>query len=155
MRARVAVATLAAPLLLCGCVALGWRFGPGLSCEDKAYFARPPVVVRRGDEFFLAWTQGSHPFFFRPDYRARDGRLVFALVSTSSSGNLAGRPQELKIEGDAQVLALRRGGAYWWEPEPPPDGRLVRLNMLGEEPAPQARSTSTKTQPVSDAAVRR
>jgi hypothetical protein len=149
MRSRVARAGIAAPLLLVGCAllgcalvgcalvgcaALGWRFGPGFSCADKALFASPPVVVHRGGELFLAWTQGSQPFFFEPDYRARDGHLVFALVSTASSGNLAGRARQMKIEGDDNIRALQRGGAYWWQREPAPDGRLVALKIVEQFP---------------------
>jgi hypothetical protein len=136
MGSAVTAARLAATMVLGGCVALGWRFGPGFSAADKAVFAKPPVVVDRGDEFFLAWTQGSSPFFFRPDYRVKDGRLVFALVSTSSSGSLAGRPQEMKIEGTENILALQRGGAYWWEPEPSPGGRLLPLRIVRQFAAP-------------------
>lgn len=127
---RHVAATLAVTLLPYGCVALGWRFGPGFSSEDKALFAKPPVVVHRGGEFVLAWTQGSNPFFFQPSYQVKDGRLVFALVSTTSSGNLAGRPREMKIEGEDNISALRRRGACWWEREPAPDGRLVPLAIV-------------------------
>lgn len=132
MKAKLAVVLAAA--LLGGCVALGWRFGPGFSLSGTL-FSAPPVVVHRGQAYFLTWTQGSHPFFFEPTYEARDGRLLFALVATSSSGNLAGRPRELKIEGAANLEALQRGGAYWWEPEPEPEGTLVRLKLV-EQPVP-------------------
>jgi hypothetical protein len=137
LRAR-AIGTLAVALalpLLGGCVALGWRFGPGFSSRDTALFSEPPVLVHRDQGYFLAWTQGSHPFFFQPEYRAMDGRLVFALVATSSSGSLAGRHQEMKIEGASNVLALQRGGACWWEQEPEPNGRCVELKLL-EQPRP-------------------
>src|SRR5262249_28072471 len=127
---RAAGIIAVALLLFSGCVALGWRFGPGFSSDDKALFAEPPVVVHRADDFFLAWTQGSHPFFFQPGYRVKDGHLVFALVSTASSGRFAGQPREMKIEGNDNILALRRAGAYWWEPEPAPDGRLVPLKVV-------------------------
>ena len=127
---RCVAAALTVTLLLHGCVALGWRFGPGFSCEDRALFAKPPVVVHRGGEYVLTWTQGSNPFFFRPSYQVKDGRLVFALVSTASSGNLAGKPREMKIEGEDNISALRRRGACWWEPEPAPDGRLVPLAII-------------------------
>ena len=130
MRVRVAVTLLAVSLHLAGCTALGWRFGPGFSCSDRSLFATPPVVVHRGQDFFLAWRQGSHPFFFQPEYRVKDGRLVFALVSTTSSGNLAGRTREMKIEGEANIVALRRGGAYWWERAPRSDGTLVPLGLV-------------------------
>jgi hypothetical protein len=124
--ARAAV--LAAALLLGGC---GLRFGPGgFSVRDRSLFSQPPVVVHRHDAYVLAWTQGSYPFFFRPDYKAMDGRLVFALRATASSGSLAGRYQEMKIEGDDNIRALRRGGAWWWEIEPEPEGR--RLWELGK-----------------------
>jgi hypothetical protein len=121
---------LATMLLVSGCVALGWRFGPSFSSSDTELFSEPPVVVHRGEEYFLAWTQGSHPFFFQPNYKAMDRRLVFALVATASSGNLAGRHREMKIEGADNILALQRGGAYWWEREPEPDGRFVRLKIV-------------------------
>jgi len=134
MRARVLVAAaLAAWLHLAGCVALGWRFGPGFSAADTSLFAKPPVVVHRGRDFFLAWTQGSAPFFFEPAYRPRDGRLVFTVVSTSSSGNFAGRPREMRLEGDDNIAALQRGGAYWWERSPQPDGTFVPLQIV-EQP---------------------
>jgi len=119
-------------VLLGGCVALGWRFGPGFSASDETLFAEPPVVVLRGAECFLVWTQGTSPFFFEPDYRVRDGRLVFALVAGASSGNLAGRHREMKIEGARNILALRRGGAYWWERGRASDTRLVKLAVETE-----------------------
>ncbi|EYF00058.1 Hypothetical protein CAP_1409 [Chondromyces apiculatus DSM 436] len=97
------------------------------------------MVVHRGDAYFLVWTQGAHPFFFRPNYKAMDGRLVFALVATSSSGNLAGRQQEMKIEGADNLQALQRGGACWWEREPEPEGRFPRLQVVEESPAAGAR----------------
>jgi hypothetical protein len=117
-------------LFLGGCVGLGWRFGPWFSSNNKDLFAEPPVVVQRGEQFFLSWTQGSNPFFFKPDYRAMDGRLVFVLASSTSSGNLARQHREMKIEGDENILALHHGGAYWWEPEPEPDGSFVRLQIV-------------------------
>ncbi|MFZ5469962.1 MAG: hypothetical protein ACOZIN_11045 [Myxococcota bacterium] len=127
---------LAAVMALGGCVALGWRFGPGFSSTDTALFSAPPVVEHRGGEYFLAWTQGNHPFFFQPNCKAIDGRLVFALAATSSSGNLAGRHREMKIEGVDNLQALQRGGAYWWEREPEPNGTFVPLRIV--EPAPPA-----------------
>ena len=117
-----------AALLAGGCVALGWRFGPGFSVSDPALFAAPPVVEHRDAGYFLCWTQGSLPFFFQPDYKVLDGRLVFALVATSSTGSLAGRKRALKIEGRDAIYALQHGGAFWWEPEP--DGRFVRLRIV-------------------------
>lgn len=140
-RTRLATA-LTVTLLLGGCVALGWRFGPGFSLTDaplaEALFSTPPVVRHRGEEYFLTWTQGSYPFFFQPDYKAMDGRLVFALVATSSSGNLAGRHREMKIEGADNLQALERGGAYWWEREPEPNGTFVPLKIVESSPPPAA-----------------
>jgi hypothetical protein len=120
---------LLALALLDGCVAMGWRFGPGLSSSNAALFAEPPVIEHRGDEYFLSWTYGTAPFFFRPNYQPMDGRLVFALVATSSSGHLAGRKTELKIEGAENLEALKSGGAFWWEPDPEPDGKFVPLKI--------------------------
>ncbi len=133
---RLGVLALAA--LLGGCVALGWRFGPGYPCSSGTLFAQPPVVVQRGEEYFLTWTQGEYPYFFVPSYAAMDGRLVFAMTATSSSGSLAGRDRELQIEGAENLLALRTGGAFWWEREPEPDGRFVALTIIedsGSAPA--------------------
>ncbi len=105
--------------------AMGWRFGPGLSCRDEALFAAPPVVLHRGGTYALAWTYGSQPFFFRPEYKPLDGRLVVALQATSSSGNVANQRTELRIEGADSVAALEHGGAYFWEP----DGTYVKLDV--------------------------
>jgi hypothetical protein len=140
MSTTPAAAVLTAALLLGGCVALGWRFGPGFSLTDKpldgALFSAPPLVEQRGEEYFLTWTQGSYPHFFEPTYKAMDGRLVFALVATSSSGNLAGRHREIKVEGAENLQALSRGGAYWWGREPEPNGTFVPLKIV--EPPPTA-----------------
>jgi len=127
---------LSAAFLFAGCVALGWRLGPGASLTDPALFAAPPVIERRGDAYLLVWTQGSYPFFFAPSYEPIDGRLVFALGATSSSGNLAGRRRELPIEGARSIEALRRGGAFWWERSPEPDGTLVPLRLVEEPTEP-------------------
>ncbi len=59
-----------------------------------------------------------------------DGRLVFVLVATASSGNLAGKYREERIDGDENISALQHGGAYWWEAKPEPDGTFVRLRMV-------------------------
>ncbi len=115
---KTRASALLAALILCGCVALGWRFGPGFSSRDTSLFSEPPIVERRGERYFLTWTQGSYPFFFEPGYKAMDGRLVFALQATASSGRMAGRHREMRIEGAENLRALERGGAFWWEPEP-------------------------------------
>lgn len=123
---------LATAFALGSCTGLGWGFGPGYSCSDTVLFSEPPVVEHRGANYFLAWTQGSHPFFFQPDYKPMDGRLVFAMVATSSSGNLAGQHRETRIEGPESILALRRGGAFWWEREPVE--RFVQLRVVERTP---------------------
>lgn len=125
---------VSAAVALGGCTALGWRFGPGYSCSDKALFSAPPVVEHRGADYFLAWTQGSHPYVFQPEYKPMGGRLVFAMVATTSSGNLAGKHREMRIEGEESILALCRGGAFWWEREP--DERFVRLEVVERTPGP-------------------
>jgi hypothetical protein len=135
---RTAIAiVVAAILLLGGCVALEPRFRAGFSSTDPRLFSAPPVVTHRGDEYLLVWTQASYPFFFEPNYKPMAGRLVFALNVTASSGNLAGRKREMKIEGAENLHALQRGGAYWWESEPQPDGRLVQLKIV-EQPVSTA-----------------
>jgi hypothetical protein len=137
MTKTLLAAVLLATLFFGGCIALGWRFGPVFSSRDTSLFSEPPVVLHRDEDYFLAWTQGSHPFFFRPGYKAMDGRLVFALQATTSSGNVAGRYWEMKIEGADNILALQRGGAFWWEPEPEPDGSFVQLKIV-EQSSPAA-----------------
>jgi hypothetical protein len=133
-RAYAGIAVFGVIALLSGCDALGWRFGPGFSLRDSPFgwelFAEPPVVVHRGEDYFLAWTQGKYPFFFEPDYKAMDNRLVFALRATTSSGNRAGQRREMKIEGATNLSALQHGGACWWEREPEPRGTCVPLKLL-------------------------
>ncbi|MDF1565709.1 MAG: hypothetical protein P1V51_21920 [Deltaproteobacteria bacterium] len=122
--------TLALLLSLGGCVALGWKFGPGFPCTGGQLFEAPPVVEHRVDGYYLAWTQGRHPFYFQPSYKVLEGRLVFSVVSTSSSGSLSGRQRELKIEGKANLEALRSGGAFWWSLEPEPEGTFLALELV-------------------------
>jgi hypothetical protein len=135
IRNRLAFALAATSLLAC-CTALGWRLGPGLPCTRGDLFEAPPVVEHREQGYFLTWTQGEYLFFFEPSYEAMEGRLVFAVSATASSGNLAGRYREMEIEGEENIEALRRGGAVWWErgpepPEPPgPNGRFVPLKLV-------------------------
>jgi hypothetical protein len=120
--------------LLAGCVATGWQFGPGYSLNDTdtelgKLFTKQPVIEQRTGGYYLTWTQGDYPFFFQPDYKAMNGRLVFAMVATSSSGSLAGRYREMRIEGASNIDALREGGAFWWEREPEPNGKFVSLEI--------------------------
>lgn len=125
----VALAFLAAAST--GCVALGWRFGPGVSMRERRdLFAEPPVVEHRGQTYVLTWVQGGYPFFFEPGYQVMGDRLVFALVATASSGNLAGRRREMAIAGADAHRALERGGAFWWEPLPEPRGSLVPITII-------------------------
>ena len=121
--------------LLAGCVGLGWRFGPGFSMRERRdLFAEPPVVEHRGQAYVLTWKEGDNPFFFEPSYEAMGNRLVFALVATASSGSLAGRRREMTISGADNLEALRRGGAFWWEPAPEPRGSLVPLRIVEASP---------------------
>ncbi len=96
-----------------------------VSCRDPSHFVAPPRLVRRGQTSLLTYRQGSYPFAFFPSYAVADGRLVFRLGASSSSGSLAGRWREHRVEGAEELRALERGGAFWAEP----DGTLVRLQV--------------------------
>jgi hypothetical protein len=118
------------PLLLLAVVALlvsgcGFFFGPGYSSRDTAYFAEPPIIVKSGEQYALRWRYGSWGFYFNPRYEVRKGALWFSLQGTSSSGNLKGREAEMPIEGEGAIEALKKGGAFWWEP----DGTLLPLEV--------------------------
>lgn len=130
MRRASTLLLVSAMAFIGGCVALGWRFGPGFSCTSGAMFAAPPVVEQRGQEYLLTWKQGSFEFFYQPDYKVMGDRLIFVLQGTSSSGSLAGRRREMKIEGVENLKALKSGGAYWWEREPEPNGSFVALKIV-------------------------
>ncbi|MBI5542364.1 MAG: hypothetical protein HY901_00630 [Deltaproteobacteria bacterium] len=52
------------------------------------------------------------------------------MAATTSSGNAAGRYQEIKVEGAENLLALRRGGAFWWQP----DGSFLELRVVEQPP---------------------
>lgn len=132
-RVFLVIVALTAVVVVSACVAMGWRFGPGFPCTRGTLFAQPPVVERRGDGYVLTWTQGAYPFYFVPAYQVREGRLVFAVAATSSSGSVAGRHRELVIEGAENLQALQRGGAYWWEREPEPEGTFVRLEIIDDD----------------------
>jgi hypothetical protein len=97
----------------------------GYSLDDPNYFSERPRVVGRADQYSLCWRYGTMGFYFQPSSRIVNGRLVFALDATSSSGALAGSYGRAMIRGSDKVGALRRGGAFWLEP----DGREVKLHV--------------------------
>lgn len=126
MKSLLAIITL---LSLSAC---GFLFGPGYSSVDKHYFAEPPVVVRKDGGYALRWRYGSMGFYFYPRYEVRNGSLVFSLQGTSSSGSRTGKEQELPIEGAEAIEALKKGGAFWWEP----DGSLTPIAIKEEANQP-------------------
>jgi hypothetical protein len=91
-------------------------------------FVNPPVVVKRGEAYFLRWKQGTYPFYFYPDDEVRNGQLWFAMGATTSTGNASGREIEIPIKGKRKVEALKQGGAVWWEP----DRSTVSLEVVVE-----------------------
>ena len=127
---RSTIIALAVALAASGCTALGWRFRPGSSCRNAGLFAKTPIVERRSDGDFLTWTYGESAFFFQPGYRAIDGRLVFSLQGSSSSGDVRGRRGEVRIEGAENIAVLEAGGAVWWEP----DGSYLAIEVVGLAP---------------------
>ncbi len=130
------------PIFCVGCI--GFFFGPGFSSTDKNYFAVPPVVVKKGEQFVLRWRYGSMGFYYRPRYEVRGGALWFSLQATSSSGSVAGREVEMLIEGQKEISAVKNGGAIWWAS----DGSRVPLavkeepNQPPEPTAPSGRGSS-------------
>lgn len=64
-------------------------------------------------------------FYFQPELAVKDGKLLFALQGTSSSGELKGKYGELPINGEKETQALKRVGAFWLEP----DGTLHSLDV--------------------------
>ncbi len=113
-------------MLLGGCVALGWQFGPGFASTDTARFGAPPVVVHEGDRYTLAWTYGTDGYYFSPGYRVIDAKLVFSLQATSSTGSRTGTTGMIPIDEGEAIQALRAGGAWWWEP----DGAFTKLEIV-------------------------
>jgi hypothetical protein len=95
------------------------------SLDDPNYFSERPHIVGDADQYSLCWRYGTMGFYFQPSSRIENGRLVFALHATSSSGALAGRYGASTISSGDAVDALRRGGAFWLEP----DGSEVKLDV--------------------------
>ena len=108
------------------CAPTGWTFGPVFSCKKTGWFAKRPHIVERGGEYYLAWVYGKDAFAFSPSSKVMDGRLVFTLQAMTSSGKVPGRYAEQRIDGAEKIAALRRGGAYWWEP----DKSFVKLEVV-------------------------
>lgn len=133
MKPILAIITL---LALSGC---GFFFAPGYGSADKHYFAAAPVVVKKESQYVLRWQYGSMGFYFYPRYEVRNGSLVFSLQGTSSTGSRSGREQDLLIEGEAAVEALKKGGAFWWEP----DGSLTPLVIKEEAIQPPQTTTGS------------
>lgn len=135
---------------LSACVGLGWQFGPGFSSTDRGAFATAPVILHgdicgirdavrsvdvpctdNGPVYALSWTYGDNGFFFQPNCRAMEGKLVCVLQATSSSGSLRGRQGVTPISRPEDVFALETGGAWWWESS----GAHTRLAIVDVNPA--------------------
>lgn len=126
---KAAVALLLLPILLSTCATSpAWQHGPGFSMHDSSYFMESPYIAQKGNEYFLRWRYGSMGFYFFPESRVQDGRLIFSLQVTSSSGSRSGRLGEVKIAGERKIHALETGGAFWWEP----DGQKIQLKIVKE-----------------------
>lgn len=119
------IAVLATAVAVGGC---GLRFGPGFSLNDGQYFAEPPRIIVRDNAHFLRWRYGEMGFYFSPSWKVVEGKLLFALQGTSSSGSLAGEFGEAPIVDAKQVRALEAGGGFWVEP----DGRRLPLEIVRE-----------------------
>lgn len=123
----LSIVLVALASVLFGCI--GFSFGPGHSSTDTLYFAEPPTIVKKGEQYMLRWRYGSMGFYFLPRYEVKDGALWFSLQATSSSGNLSGREFEMLIVGSREIAALKKGRAFWWAS----DGSRVPLEII-EEP---------------------
>ncbi len=122
LAATVVAATLSA------CAMLGPEFRPGFASTDKNLFAEPPVVVHRVGGYILSWTYGEWGFVFFPYSKVVDGKLIFTLEASTSTGSRRGQHGEVPIEEASAVAALESGGAWWWEPS----GELTRLRVVDE-----------------------
>lgn len=129
MQSSRSFALAAALTCAAGCAALGWEFAPGFSARDGYHFASPPVIEHRSSGEYLVWTYGTGPFYASPRYRPINGRLVFSLQGTTSTGTATGRRAAMRIEGREALDALAQGGAYWWEP----DRSFVLLERVSSE----------------------
>jgi hypothetical protein len=121
MNALLAVSIAFGSMLVVSC----GRPGGGYSLDDPNYFAERPYVVGGADQYSLCWRYGTMGFFFQPSSRIVNGKLVFALHGTSSSGTLTGRHGKALISDPHAVDALHSGGAFWLEP----DGTEVKLDV--------------------------
>lgn len=119
----VLTALLLGPGLLVGCGSFG--FGPGYSMRDPGYFSEFPHIVSRTNGYCLRWRYGTWGFHFRPESKVVDGRLLFALQATSSSGSRRDRYDEMAIVARREIQALENGGAFWLEP----NGRKIQLEI--------------------------
>ena len=113
---------------LLGGVSSSSLFQSSYSLKDPNHFGDVPYVQSDESGASLRWTYGTIGFFFSPESKVIDGRLVFALRATSSSGALAGKPGRRAIERKPELEALKTKGAYWREP----NGREVKLEVRAE-----------------------
>jgi hypothetical protein len=128
MKRGTGILFVAAMFLMLGAGAgcAGMRFGSAWSMYNKQYFAEPPQIVKRLNDYSIQWRYGAMGFYFFPSSKVINGRLVFALEGTSSSGSLSGRFGEQAITKPKEIRAIETGGAFWLEP----DGREIALKMV-------------------------
>ncbi|MBI1945024.1 MAG: hypothetical protein HYS27_04970 [Deltaproteobacteria bacterium] len=134
---RRALTGCCALALVGACVSTSAQLAPGRSSRDETLFATPPAVVHDDAHYKLSWTYGTDGFYFSPAYEVRDGKLIFAVSATTSTGSRTGKRGEVSIVDPMAIHALRAQGAWWLEP----DGSLTKLDVID---APSARDEPTR-----------
>ena len=114
-------------------------FAGRVSIDDKEYLQSRPYFVKEEGRYFIEWTQGEWPFAFFPDTKISNGKAIFEVKGTSSSGDLRGRIRRDEIKKNKIKSLIDLGEAYWKEP----NGTLIRLEFKSESnQSPQTRATS-------------
>lgn len=99
--------------------------------DDPRLFADPPDIVKQADAYVLRYRFAEHAFLFTPAARVEDGKLIYFLSATTSTGNPGGKVRLIPIDDPKQLDALKQGGAYWENQD-----RLIKLEIVDETKSP-------------------
>jgi hypothetical protein len=85
------------------------------SLRDTDYYAVSPTIVEYKDNFYLFFKYSKELpcYFMVTRSKIKDGKLIFFLSATSSSGSCCGNEQFEEIKDVAKLVLIKKREVYW------------------------------------------
>lgn len=91
---------------------------------DKEFIKTPPSILQIHENYFIVFQYGN-AFWYKPESRVQDSKLIFFVSTTTSTGNTKGRWFLQEIKDSEEVLLIKQGKVFWENPS----GNLQPLQL--------------------------